>query len=74
MTTFVMFNIDDNHFHLQTTDVAEIAQLVADIENKRPRTVVITQGAEDVLVAFTGRAADFRRFKVFFKICHSILF
>lgn len=26
--------------------------------------VVITQGSEDVLVAFTGRPSDFRRFKV----------
>lgn len=26
--------------------------------------MVITQGAEDVLVAVTGRPADFRRFKV----------
>jgi len=26
--------------------------------------VVITQGSEDVLVAFTGRSSEFRRFKV----------
>ncbi|KAJ6217446.1 hypothetical protein RDWZM_008603 [Blomia tropicalis] len=45
-------------------NVASIAQRLADLEHKRPRTVVITQGSEDILVAFTNRPSDFRRFKV----------
>lgn len=49
---------------MQTKSVPEITQLLADQTSKRPRTVVITQGAEDVLVAFTNKPADFRRFKV----------
>ena len=48
----------------QTSDIAEIAQRLADLEYKRPRLVVITQGADDVLVAFSDLPAEFRRFPV----------
>ena len=34
------------------------------MEYKRTRTVIITQGSEDILVAFTSRPSEFRRFKV----------
>ena len=49
---------------MQTTNVAEIAQHLANLEYKRPRTVVITQGADDVVVAFSDSPAEFRQFPV----------
>lgn len=47
-----------------TKDVAQIAQLLADSAYKRPRTVIITQGGDDVLVAFSDSPTEFRRFPV----------
>lgn len=51
-------------FSKQTKDVAQIAQLLADSAYKRPRTVIITQGGDDVLVAFSDSPTEFRRFPV----------